>query len=231
VREFWCQAFSAARTWLVEVILSTGVLIVLYKEHQYKLLEDEATTRAIGLDVGLVWLGITLIFYAVFSFLEARRKVSGLGQWNDNRFVFHAPLTVATVLASPRDNERILRVTANDAPSLSVVRGWLENANNSMMLQATAQSPYFAFKRWYNLIQDRPWPSFADGPLHFAVRVGKRKEFFVEWIMPENAIPLELRVKISSFEIQTPGDADPQRYFQLHVSQPKNGFDFYAREP
>jgi len=123
-------------------------------------------------------------------------------------------------MADPADSGRKLRVSVVDAPKYSVIRCQIENALNSHLLKAIAHSPYYVVNNWENFIANKPWPDFGRGPLNAAVRLGREKEFYLEWKMPPNALPHELRIKVFSFEIQDSKEKDGFKFFHWHISQP-----------
>ena len=177
---------------------------------------------------GLALVGLSFLLALLWSVIRSGHRLRDLGKWHDSRFVFRQPVIITSELLESKNNERLLFLTARGVPRLSTIYCRLINPANSSNLQATLQSPFLTLKNWRYIMANRTWPSFAHGPLSVAVKIGYKRGFYLEWYMSEEALPHHLQIEMLSFEVQRPDESNPQKKFCIHVSQPTNGYDFYA---
>jgi hypothetical protein len=227
--QFKSSAFKAFLAWAGGAIVALIGLYLLHQPETSFLRTDGAIDAIATTAAGFIWLGMVFLATSIWSLLTARSRVAARGHWHGTRIIFREPVYIATVMAEAADSGRKLRVSVDAAPRFSVVRCQVENPLNSHLLKAIAHSPYYVLINWENLIANKPWPSFAKGPLNFGVRVGSEREFYLEWNLPQNALAHEMRIRIFSFEIQDSRETDGYKFFHWHVSQQTNDFDAYGR--
>lgn len=227
--EVFSFSASSLAAWLGSLIVA-GLSIWLLEQMGLRSLASETEQTAIVFAVsGLALVGLTFLLALIWSVIRSGHRLRDLGKWHDSRFVFRQPVIITSELLESKNNERLLLLKARGVPALSVIYCRLINPANSSHLQAILQSPFMTLKNWRNIVANRTWPTFADGPLSVAVKVGYKREFYLEWFMSENAIPHHLQVEMLSFEIQHSGEGGGiPKQFCMHVSQPTNGYDFYA---
>ena len=204
-------------------------MAALNKYVLHSLAVETEQTSIVFAFAGLVFLILTFVCVLVWAALRSNSRLNDLGMWYEDRFVFREPITIHTALVGPENNERKLVLVAPFAPKFSIIYCRLVSTSNSPTLQATLQSPFLTIKNWRFIVANKDWPSFSNGPLSVAVKIGIKKEFYLEWWMPENSVKQHLQIEILSFAIPKNGEPNPQKDFCVHVSQPQNGYDFYAK--
>jgi hypothetical protein len=221
--------FEAFFAWVGGVAIGIGALYLLHRSGTAFLRTDGSANTIALIVAGLAWFGVVCLSVVVWSLFTAKSRLNKLGSWHGNKFVFREPQYIATVMAAAADSGRKLRITVGAAPKYSVVRCQIENVLNSHLLRAIAHSPYYIVSNWENFAANKPWPNFSNGPLNAAVRLGRHKEFYLEWKLPPNALLHEMRIKVFSFEIQDSKEVDGYKFFHWHISQPSNDLDAYGR--
>ena len=196
------------------LIVDAPAIWLLHQLGFHELALDTTRVAFVYAIAGFCWLFVILVWMVAWSAIHARGRVAQRGYWAGNKFVFREPQVITTILADASNRGRKAVINIDAVPKFAVVYCQIIEPTNSSRIQAILQGPFSSINNWRFFVQNMTWPTFETGPLYVAVRIGNKKELYLEWWMEDNVLPHHLRVEMLSYEM----------HFLLKVSQPTNGY-------